>query len=234
MMSGGVNMVKTNSFNEWLKFTQELILPATLATIRLVVLVVIIGYTLGFLVGCVLYIYSPNGLNPNNKIYKITNLFVNIVRSIPILILIVAMIPVTRSVIGTSVGPNAVIIPLSLAATAFIARYLETIFNSVDRQTIEAARSFGASNKDIMRYIVIRESIPGMISTLTLATINNIAGSTIAGAVGGGGIGAIAINYGYQSFNNAILYTSVILLYLMVQAVQSVGNRIYEKQIRES
>ena len=85
-----------------------------------------------------------------------------------------------------------------------------------------------------MRYIVVRESIPGMISTLTLATINNIAGSTIAGAVGGGGIGAIAINYGYQSFNNAILYTSVVLLYLMVQAVQSVGNRVYEKQIKES
>ncbi|WP_180500355.1 methionine ABC transporter permease [Aedoeadaptatus nemausensis] len=227
-------MVKTNSFSEWLKFTQDLILPATLATIRLVVLVVIIGYALGFLVGCVLYIYSPNGLNPNSKIYKIANLLVNVVRSIPILILIVALIPVTRAIIGTSVGPNAVIIPLSLAATAFIARYLETIFNSVDRQTIEAARSFGASNKDIMRYIVVRESIPGMISTLTLATINNIAGSTIAGAVGGGGIGAIAINYGYQSFNNAILYTSVVLLYLMVQAVQSVGNRIYEKQIRES
>lgn len=227
-------MVKTNSFNEWLRFTQDLILPATLATIRLVLMVVIIGYAFGFLVGCVLYIYSPNGLNPNKKIYKIANFFVNIIRSIPILILIVALIPVTRAIIGTSVGPNAVIIPLSLAATAFIARYLETIFNSVDRQTIEAARSYGASNKDIMRYIVVRESIPGMVSTLTLATINNIAGSTIAGAVGGGGIGAIAINYGYQSFNNAILYTSVLLLYLMVQVVQSVGNKIYEKQIKES
>lgn len=227
-------MINADSFNEWLQFTKELILPAALDTIRIVFLVVIIGYTLGFLVGCVLFIYSPNGLNPNNKIYKITNLFVNIVRSIPILILIVAMIPFTRAVLGTSVGPNAVVIPLAFAAIAFIARYLETILNSVDRQTIEAARSYGASNKDIMRYIVVTESIPGMVSTLTLATINNIAGSTIAGAVGGGGIGSIAINYGYQSFNNTVLYTSVVLLYLMVQVVQSVGNRISEKLIKES
>lgn len=227
-------MINADSFNEWLQFTKELILPAALDTIRIVFLVVVIGYTLGFLVGCVLFIYSPNGLNPNNKIYKITNLFVNIVRSIPILILIVAMIPFTRAVLGTSVGPNAVVIPLAFAAIAFIARYLETILNSVDRQTIEAARSYGASNKDIMRYIVVRESIPGMFSTLILATINNIAGSTIAGAVGGGGIGSIAINYGYQSFNNTVLYTSVVLLYLMVQVVQSVGNKISEKLIKES
>lgn len=227
-------MINMSNFNEWLNFTKELVLPAALTTLRLVILVVIIGYALGFVMGSVLYIYSPNGLNPNKKIYKIANFFVNLVRSIPILILIVAVIPITRKIMGTSVGPNAVIIPLSLAATAFIGRYLENIFNSVDRQTIEAARSYGASNFDIMRYIVVRESIPGMISTLTLAIINNIAGSTIAGAVGGGGIGAIAINYGYQSFNNAVLYTSVVFLYLMVQAVQSVGNRIYEKQIKES
>ena len=111
---------------------------------------------------------------------------------------------------------------------------MENIFNAVDRQTIEAARSYGANNLDIMRYIVVRESIPGMVSTLTLAIINNIAGSTIAGAVGGGGIGAIAINYGYQSFNNVVLYTAVVILYLMVQAVQTVGNKIYEKQIKNS
>lgn len=226
--------MNTNNLSDWWNFTKQLVIPATLGTIRLVLLVVVIGYALGFIMGSILYIYSPNGLNPNKKIFRIANFLVNVIRSIPILILIVALIPVTRAIVGTSVGPNAVIIPLALAATAFIGRYLENIFNAVDRQTIEAARSYGANNFDIMRYIVVRESIPGMVSTLTLAIINNIAGSTIAGAVGGGGIGAIAINYGYQSFNNAVLYTAVVILYLMVQAVQTVGNKIYEKQIKNS
>lgn len=226
--------MNTNNLNDWWNFTKQLVIPATLGTIRLVLLVVVIGYALGFIMGSILYIYSPNGLNPNKKIFRIANFLVNVIRSIPILILIVALFPLTRAIIGTSVGPNAVIIPLALAATAFIGRYLENIFNAVDRQTIEAARSYGANNLDIMRYIVVRESIPGMVSTLTLAIINNIAGSTIAGAVGGGGIGAIAINYGYQSFNNAVLYTAVVILYLMVQAVQTVGNKIYEKQIENS
>lgn len=226
--------MNTNNLSGWWNFTKQLVIPATLGTIRLVLLVVVIGYALGFLMGSILYIYSPNGLNPNKKIFRIANFLVNVIRSIPILILIVALFPLTRAIIGTSVGPNAVIIPLALAATAFIGRYLENIFNAVDRQTIEAARSYGANNLDIMRYIVVRESIPGMVSTLTLAIINNIAGSTIAGAVGGGGIGAIAINYGYQSFNNAVLYTAVVILYLMVQAVQTVGNKIYEKQIENS
>lgn len=226
--------MNTNNLSDWWNFTKQLVIPATLGTIRLVLLVVVIGYALGFLMGSILYIYSPNGLNPNKKIFRIANFLVNVIRSIPILILIVALFPLTRAIIGTSVGPNAVIIPLALAATAFIGRYLENIFNAVDRQTIEAARSYGANNLDIMRYIVVRESIPGMVSTLTLAIINNIAGSTIAGAVGGGGIGAIAINYGYQSFNNTVLYTAVVILYLMVQAVQTVGNKIYEKQIENS
>ncbi|WP_077074301.1 methionine ABC transporter permease [Aedoeadaptatus urinae] len=226
--------MNANNLNDWWNFTKQLVIPATLGTIRLVLLVVVIGYALGFIMGSILYIYSPNGLNPNKKIFRIANFLVNVIRSIPILILIVALFPLTRAIIGTSVGPNAVIIPLALAATAFIGRYLENIFNAVDRQTIEAARSYGANNFDIMRYIVVRESIPGMVSTLTLAIINNIAGSTIAGAVGGGGIGAIAINYGYQSFNNAVLYTAVVILYLMVQVVQTVGNKIYEKQIENS
>lgn len=226
--------MNTNNFSDWWNFTKQLVIPATLGTIRLVLLVVVIGYALGFIMGSILYIYSPNGLNPNKKIFRVANFLVNVIRSIPILILIVALIPVTRAIVGTSVGPNAVIIPLALAATAFIGRYLENIFNAVDRQTIEAARSYGANNLDIMRYIVVRESIPGMVSTLTLAIVNNIAGSTIAGAVGGGGIGAIAINYGYQSFNNVVLYTAVVILYLMVQAVQTVGNKIYEKQIENS
>ncbi|MFR9296179.1 MAG: ABC transporter permease subunit, partial [Aedoeadaptatus pacaensis] len=186
--------MNTNNLSDWWNFTKQLVIPATLGTIRLVLLVVVIGYALGFIMGSILYIYSPNGLNPNKKIFRIANFLVNVIRSIPILILIVALFPLTRAIIGTSVGPNAVIIPLALAATAFIGRYLENIFNAVDRQTIEAARSYGANNLDIMRYIVVRESIPGMVSTLTLAIINNIAGSTIAGAVGGGGIGAIAIN----------------------------------------
>lgn len=142
------------SLSQWIEFLNKLIFPATMTTIRMVLIVVFIGYSVGLVIGSSLYIYSPSGLSPNQKKYGILNFFVNLIRSIPILILIVAMIPVTRAIIGTSVGPNAVIIPLSVAAIGFLSRYLENVFYNVDPLTIEAARSYGATNKDIMFNIV--------------------------------------------------------------------------------
>lgn len=225
--------MKIDNFEQFKEFFIKIILPSTLATIRMVLIVVLIGFTLGFIIGSILYYFSENGLKHNKVIYRITSLIINIIRSIPILLLIVALIPVTRFIIGTSIGPNAVIVPLSVGATGFTARYIEGIFNNVDKLLIEAARSYGATNLDIMREIVYKESVPSIISAITIVIINNIAGSTIAGAVGGGGLGAIAINYGYQSFNDSILYTSVIILYIMVQSVQALGNKIYSHSLNK-
>lgn len=213
---------------EWWKYFSKLIAPSTLVTIRIVFITVSIGFVVGFMLSIILYLHSPMGLRPNKIVHKIVEFIVNLIRSIPIMILIVAVSPMTRNIIGTAVGANAVIVPLALAASAFIARTLSNTYKDVDPQLIEAAKSFGASDFQIIVNVVIKESVPAIISVVTLATVTNIAGSTIAGAVGGGGLGAVALNYGYQSFNDMILYTSVVILYVMVQIVQIIGDKIYK------
>lgn len=215
---------------EWWKYFSELIAPSTLVTIKIVFITVLIGFVVGFALSIILYLNSPMGLRPNKLIYKLVDFLVNLTRSIPIMILIVAVSPITRKIIGTSVGANAVILPLALAASAFIARTLSNTYKDIDHQLIEAAKSFGASDFQIIMNVVVKESVPAIISVITLACVTNIAGSTIAGAVGGGGLGSIALNYGYQSFNDAILYTAVIILYFMVQIVQIIGDKIYKNK----
>lgn len=216
---------------ELFTYLERLILPATWVTIKLVFIVVFFGMIGAFAVGLSLYVFSKNGLKPNRYVYSLLNFLVNLIRSIPILILIIALIPVVRAIIGTGIGPRSVILPLILYCSANIGRLLENSFHSIDTQIIEAARSYGANNFNIIKNIVIVESIPSIIAATTIAFVNNLAASTIAGAVGGGGIGAIAITYGYQSFNNMVLYSSVVILFILVQIIQMIGNFIYSKAL---
>ena len=209
----------------------KLILPSTIVTIRIVFFTILIGFILGFIIAILLTMYGPNGLNYKKRFYNILSFIVNTIRSFPILILIVAISPFTRLVIGTTIGEKAVILPLSITATAFISRLLESSFIKVDKQLIEAAKSFGATNMQIMFGVIIRESIPSIISVITMASVNYIAATTIAGAVGGGGLGAVALTYGYQSFNNTILYLSVFIMFLFVNITQYIGDFIYKKLI---
>lgn len=189
----------------------------------------ILAFIFGFGLAILLTIYGPQGLRPRKKIYKVLDFIVNTIRSFPALILIVAISPITRMMMGTTVGEKAAILPLTLAATPFIARLFENCFKEVDKQLIEAARSFGASDTQIIFKVMVKESIPSIISITTLSAISYLATSTMAGAVGAGGLGAVALNYGYQSFNNSVLYTSVFILFIMVQIIQSVGNWLYKK-----
>lgn len=209
----------------------KLILPSTIVTIRIVFFTILIGFILGFIIAILLTMYGPNGLNYKKRFYNILSFIVNTIRSFPILILIVAISPFTRLVIGTTIGEKAVILPLSITATAFISRLLESSFIKVDKQLIEAAKSFGATNMQIMFGVIIRESIPSIISVITMASVNYIAATTIAGAVGGGGLGDVALTYGYQSFNNTILYFSVFIMFLFVNITQYIGDFIYKKLI---
>lgn len=224
-------MLKEEILAGWLKFFNKIIAPSIFATIRMVIFTVIFGFIMGFGLSILLVLYGPEGLNPKKRIYKILDFIINTIRSFPILILIVAVSPLTRKIVGTTVGEKAAILPLTIAATSFIARALENIFKGVDKQLIEAARSFGASNIQIVFRVIVKESIPSIINVATMATITYIAGSTIAGAVGGGGLGAVAINYGYQSFNNSVLYTSVFILFILVQIAQTIGNWLYKKTL---
>ncbi|MCC5911894.1 MAG: ABC transporter permease subunit [Clostridiaceae bacterium] len=191
--------------------------------------IMIIGTLFGFIVAVLLILYGPYGLDHRPRLYKILDFLVNSIRSFPVLILIVAMSPVTKQVMGTTIGERAAILPLAIAATAFIARLLENSFIEVDKQLIEAAQSFGATSIQIVFRVIVKESIPSMISTLTLTAITFLSATTIAGAVGGGGLGAVALNYGYQSFNNVILYTCVLILFIMVWFIQFIGNLLYKR-----
>lgn len=192
------------------------------------VFTVLIGFVLVFL-AVLLTLYGPTGLNYKKKMYTILSFIINSIRSFPILILIVSIAPLTRLILGTTIGTKAIILPLSIAATAFISRLLENSFIQVDRQLIEAARSLGATDLQIIRRVILKECTPSIISILTLTTVNYIAATTIAGAVGGGGIGAIALTYGYQSFNNTILYMGVFILLLLVNIIQYFGEWLYKK-----
>ncbi len=216
-------------FEDFFYYLDRLIIPSTYATLRMATGTMLLGLAFGFGLAILLTLYNPNGLKPNKKIYPILNFFVNTVRSFPILILIVAISPLTRQIIGTTIGEMAAIVPLSIAATAFIARLLENCFIDVDKQLIEAARSFGANNVQIIFRVIIRESVPGIISVITMATVTYIAATTIAGAVGGGGLGAVSLTYGFQSFNNTVLYMAVFVLFLLVNLTQYIGDKLYKK-----
>ena len=208
------------------EYWNKLIMPSIFVTLEIVFFTVLIGFVLGFIMAILLTLYGPTGLRYKKRLYAVLSFIINTIRSFPILILIVTIAPFTRIVVGTTIGTRAVILPLAIAATAFIARLLESNFIKVDAQLIEAARSLGATD---MWRVIIKESVPSIISVITLATINNIAATTIAGAVGGGGLGAIALTYGYQSFNNTVLYMGVLILLIMVNAVQYFGEWLYKK-----
>jgi D-methionine transport system permease protein len=216
-------------FGTWLNYLDRLILPATMATLRMVAVTMIFGSFFGFVMAVMLTLYGPKGLMPHARIYRVLDFIINTIRSFPTLILIVAMIPITRAVVGTIIGEKAAVVPLIIVATALVGRLLENNFKEVNPQIIEAARSFGASNLQIIFKVIIRESIPAMVSSLTFTTIIIISGTTIAGVVGGGGLGSIAINYGYQSFNNSILYTCVAILAIMVIVTEYTGKYLYRR-----
>lgn len=211
------------------KMLSRVIVPALFDTLFMVFFVFVISTIIGFALSILLTCCDKNGLAPNSTAYKTLNTVVNILRSFPFIILIVAMIPITRLIVGTSIGKVAAIVPLVFAAAPFIARLIETCLKEVDVSLIEAAKSFGATNMQIVFKVMVKESIPSIILNLTLAIISILGLSAMAGAVGGGGLGAVAIIYGYQSFNNFALYTTVVILIIIVQIVQWIGNTLHKK-----
>lgn len=216
-------------WSNWWRYFVGIIGPSIFSTLRMLVATMIIAFVCGFLLSIALVMFRQDGLKPNRCIYRILDFFVNSIRSFPIIILIVAISPVTRAIVGTTIGENAAILPLAIAATPFLARILENIFIEVDQQLIEAARSFGASNCQIFFKVIVKESVPSIVSGTTLATITFLSATTLAGAVGAGGLGAVALNYGYQSFNNSILYTAVLIIFLLVLLIQGAGDYLYKK-----
>ena len=183
-----------------------------------------LGYAIGLPMGVVLAVTDKNGLKPNAFIYRIFDLIANIVRSIPFLILLIIMIPVTRLIVGQSYGASATIIPLVATAAPYIARLVESSLKEVDSGVIEAARSMGASDFHIIFKVLLVEARTSLILGATIATGTILGYSAMAGTVGGGGLGDIAVRYGYYRWQTDILVAAVILIVVIFQIIQNAGT----------
>lgn len=188
-----------------------------------------VGYLVGLPLGICLAVTDKDGLTPNKLIYKALDFIVNVLRSIPFLILLILLIPFTRLVVGRSTGVSATVVPLVVAAIPFIARMVESSIKEVDNGVVEAARSMGASNLRIIIHVLITESKTSLISGITIAIGTILGYSAMAGVVGGGGLGDIAVRYGYYRYQTKIMVITVILLIVLVQVFQTSGNFIAKK-----
>ena len=203
-----------------------LLWEATLQTLYMVAASALIGTAFGLPLGVFLAVSQRGELLSSPWANKVLGLVVNATRSVPFIILVVAVIPLTRAIVGTSIGTNAAIVPLTLAAIPFIARLVENAIREVDAGLIEAARAMGATPFQIIRKVLIREARPGIALGLTLAVVSLIGYSAMVGAVGGEGLGDLGIRYGYQRFMPEVMGAVVVVLIVLVQLVQSVGERI--------
>ena len=207
----------------------QIILKSSQQTLYMVFMSTLFSVILGFIPAIILTLTADDGLKPNKIVYEILSFIVNVFRSFPFVILMVVIIPLTRLIAGTSIGTNAAIVPLTVCAIPFIARVFETSLRETNPGVIEAARSFGASDWQILFRVYIKESIPRMINGIILLIINLLGYSAMAGTLGGGGIGDIAIRYGYQKYSTPYLVVCSLILIVFVQLVQSIGNYIYKK-----
>ena len=213
-------------------FLFEDMLTPFLETIYMTFISTIIAYIFGFFLAFLLILTDKDGLKPNKTINKLLNIvIINITRSIPFIILMVLLIPLSRLLVGRSYGSTAFIIPLSLGSAPFIARLIESSFKEIDKGIIEASKSMGASDFQIIFKVMIPESLPSLIRGFTLTIISLIGYSATAGSIGGGGLGSSAIIDGYQRFNLIIMFQSTFLIIVLVQLVQYVGNKIVQKII---
>ena len=188
-----------------------------------------IAYVLGIPLGVLVYITDKNGICKNRIINVIDGVVINIIRSVPFLILLVAIIPFTRLVVGTSIGSTATIVPLVVAATPFVARMVESSLREVNEGVVEAAKAMGASRLQIILKVLLPEAKPSLLVGATIAVATILGYSAMAGFVGGGGLGAIAINYGYYRYQGDIMFITVILLVVIVQLFQEVGVRLVNR-----
>lgn len=206
--------------------TLFLLLNASIATIYMVALSLLIAAIAGIPLGIILYVTRKGNILEQNKINQILALLINIMRSIPFIILMIAVIPLTRLIVGTSIGMNAAVVPLSLAAIPFIARVTETALLEVNPGLIEAAIAMGANALQIIIKVLIPEALPGLINGLTLTAVSLVGFSAMAGVVGGGGLGDVAIRYGYQRFDVTVMLVTILILIVMVQLIQFAGDRL--------
>ena len=213
----------------WTSATTDMIITGIGQTLYMTILSTVVGYVFGLPLGVMLAVFDKDGLRPNKAVYKVLDVISNIIRSIPFLILLILIIPLTRIIVGQSYGSSATVVPLVVAAIPFIGRMVESSIKEVDAGVVEAVRSMGASDLRIIVKVLLLESRTSLITGATIAIGTILGYSAMAGSVGGGGLGDIAIRYGYYRYESQIMIVTVILLVVLVQVFQSIGMIIASK-----
>ena len=207
-----------------------LVRDAAAQTAVMVVFSTLFSLLLGFPLGILLCTSDPqSGIRPRPALYQILTRIVNALRSFPFIILMIVLFPLSRVLVGTSIGTKATIVPLSIAAAPFVARIIESALKEVDKGVVQAARAMGSTTMQIIIKVLIPEALPSLIDGVTLTVINVIGYSAMAGAVGGGGLGDLAIRYGYQRFRSEIMAIAVIVILIMVELIQMLGTALSRK-----
>lgn len=207
-------------------YIQGLILKGIGETIYMTLVSTLFAYIFGLPMGVILVVTAKDGITPNKVVNNVLGTVINIFRSIPFLILLVLVIPVTRFVVGTSIGSTATIVPLVIAAAPYVARMVEQSLLEVDKGVIEAAKGMGTPDFKIVTKVIVPEAMPSLLVGAAIALTTILGYSAMAGFVGGGGLGTIATNYGYYQYNDVILIVTVIIIVLIVQVMQTIGMKI--------
>lgn len=202
---------------------------ALLETLFMVVAASALTVLIGTLVGVLLVVTADNGFWRNRPVNRVLGAIINVGRSLPFIILLIVLIPLTRIIAGTAIGPGAAIVPLTVGSVPFFARVVEASLREVGRGKIEAAQAMGATNREIVAKVLLPEAAPGLAAGVTLTVVMLIGFSAMAGTIGGGGLGDFAIRYGYQRFNTPVLLVAVVVLIVLVQGVQSVGDLVVRR-----
>ena len=200
------------------------LLPATIETLQMTVFSTLFAVLLGLPLGIWLWVTAKGSLAPQLMVHRIVSAIVDFGRSIPFIILMIAIIPFTRFVVGTALGWQATVVPLAIGAIPFFARLVEVALREVAGGKIEAVQMMGATNFQIIRQVLIPEALPGLISAVTVTAVNLVSYTAMAGAVGGGGLGALAISYGYQRYQGDVMIACIVLLVAIVVIIQRVGD----------
>jgi D-methionine transport system permease protein len=207
----------------------ELLFLALGETLWMVFASALFGTLLGVPLGIALHITKPGQIAAQPTFNKTLGIMVNVGRSVPFIILLVAIIPLTRLIIGTSIGTNAAIVPLTIGAIPFLARLVEGALMEIPAGLIEAAQAMGATHRQIIRKVMLPEALPGILNAIVITLVALVNYSAMAGAIGGGGLGDVGIRYGYQRFDPAIMLITVAILVVLVQLIQSVGERLVKR-----
>ena len=207
----------------------DLLIKGVQETLYMVIISTLAAYIIGIPLGIIVFITDKKGIRPNRIINFLVGIIINVLRSVPFLILLVAIIPFTRLIAGTTIGVDATIVPLVVAAGPFVARMVESSLKEVDKGVIEAARAMGASDLQIVFKVLMPEAKPSLLVGVTISAATILGYSAMAGFVGGGGLGAIAINYGYYRYKTNIMLITCAILVLIVQIIQEAGIRFVNK-----